>query len=167
MKNLTLKRFTQRLAMASVLGVLSAPVAAGDLIFNAYIGIPLGGGSPFAGVGTRQNIGSLSHDAHGLPQPSQVKLDLRFSPKGGTVLSLNDIALTQAPFQPASHDGATGSGTGYTHWQIALGAALAVGVIVAIADSDNSSVSGCSGPDCPPKQDPPEEPEPADAGGNP
>ena len=150
--------------MASVLGLLGAPVAAENLTFNAYIGIPLGGGSPFAGVGTRQNIGSFSHDSHGSPQPSQVKLDLRFSPKEGTVLSLNDIALTQAPFQHASHNGATGSGQGYTHWQIALGAALGVGLIVAIAESD-SSVKICSGTNCPPEEEPPAEPEAANTGG--
>ena len=149
--------------MASVLGLLGAPVAAEDLIFNAYIGIPLGGGSPFAGVGTRQNIGSFSHDSHGSPQPSQVKLDLRFSPKGGTVLSLNDIALTQTTY--ASHNGAAESGQGYTHWQIALGAALGVGLIVAIAESD-SSVKICSGTNCQPEEDPPAEPEAADTSGD-
>ena len=151
--------------MASVIGLLGVPVAASDLMFNAYIGIPLGGGSPFAGVGTRQDIGSFSHDVHDSPQPSQVKLDLSFSPKGGTVLSLNDIALTQAPFQHASHNGATGSGQGYTNWQWVLGAALGVGLIVAIADSDNSSVSVCSGPNCPPDKEPPADPEPANTGG--
>ncbi|MGB5326662.1 MAG: hypothetical protein WBO58_00435 [Gammaproteobacteria bacterium] len=153
-KNITMERVIQRLAMASVLGLLGAPVAATDLTFNAYIGIPLGGGSPFAGVSTRRDIGSFSHDFHGSPQPSHVKLDLRFSPKGGTVLSLNDIALTQSPVRHASDDGVTKSDQGYTNWQYILGAALGVGLIVAIVDSD-TTVKICSGPNCPPEEEPP------------
>ena len=106
----------------------------------------------------------ISHDPHGSPQSSQVKLDVRFSPKGGTVLSLNDIALTQTPVRHASDDGITKSDQGNIHWQTILGAAIGVGLIVAIAESD-SSVKICSGTNCPPEEEPPVEPEAADAGG--
>ena len=162
MKNITKEVATLRTCLALVVALLSAPVAAADLTFNAYIGIPLGGGSPFAGVSSRQEIGSFSHDFHGLAQAPQVKLDFRYYPQEGTVLSLNDIALAHTSIRHTTNHSATESDQANIDWQTIVGATLGVALVVAIVDSD-SSITICSGTNCPPKKDPPPEPEPTNS----
>lgn len=161
-----MKSVIQRPATALLLVLLSAPVAAADLTFNAYIGIPFGGGSPFAGVSAHREIGSFAHDSHGSAHTSQVKLDLRFRPTGGTVLSLNDIALTHPPIRYASDNGTTESAQSNIDWQTIVGATLGVALIVAIVDSDDTKIVACSGPNCPPEKEPPAEPASSDSAGD-
>ena len=151
--------------MALVVGLSCAPVAAADLTLYAYIGIPLEKGGPFAGISTRHEIGSFSHDFHAPAQAPHVKLDFRYYQHEGTVLSLNNIALVHSSFRHTTNHSATESDQGNIDWQTIVGATLGVALVVAIVDSD-STIKICSGTNCPPEKEPPAEPETADSGGD-
>ena len=142
--------------------VPSASVHASDVGFNAYLGIPLDGSSPFFGANCEldpvSSYAAIDYD----PNRPRMTLDLRYSVTQGTVMSLNGVPVTSPLALYSSEDGADGSADKKDiDWHIVAAAVLGAGLIAAVASSDSVRVSGCSGVNCPPEK-PPVEPEPVD-----
>ena len=142
--------------------VPSASVHASDVGFNAYLGIPFDGSSPFFGANCEldpvSSYAAIDHD----PNRPRLTLDLRYSGTRGAVMSLNGIPVTSPLARYASEDGSDGAKKKEIDWHVVAAAVLGAGLIAAVASSDNVRVSGCSGTNCPPEK-PPVEPEPVDS----
>jgi hypothetical protein len=138
---------------------------ASDLAFNAYLGIPFDGSGAFFGANCEFEPADRYAGLGQLSDGPRVKLDLRYSGNGGTVMSLNDVRVTSPLARYASETADDGEPAGTekadVDWHLVAAAVLGAGLIAAVASADSVKVSACSGPNCPPEK-PPVDPEPAD-----
>ena len=146
-----------------LLALMSNPSSAADIAFNAYIEIPLGGGSPIFALGAGPQTNSYSDIESDFSARPRMGLELRYAAEESPTFLINGVTLPQSLLVNAAGGGASDAAESKLDWRFIVGAALGVGLIVAIAASDDSSVSVCSGSNCPPEEKPPpEEPEPSE-----
>jgi hypothetical protein len=156
---------------APLLLLLSALIGnsalASDLAFNAYLGIPLDGSGAFFGANCEFEPAGRYAGLGEIGDRPRVKLDLRYSGTGGTVMSLNDVRVMSPLARYAAETAGDGeqdsAEKGDVDWHLVAAAVLGAGLIAAVANADSVKVSACSGPNCPPEK-PPVEPEPVDPG---
>lgn len=147
--------------MLMLITMLSNSCIAGDLALNAYIGIPLGSGSPFFGVtSTALDAGTSTNVDYEFAIAPRVELDLRFGAEKRPVFSVNGIPVTYLPIRRAFDKSESNGALNRFDWPTILGVALGVGLIVAVVKSDDTSVNVCSGPNCGTEEKPPPEPKP-------
>jgi hypothetical protein len=88
----------------------------------------------------------------------QAGLHVQTGPENEPVVTLNGVPLSRPQF--LNQDGSSDSkGEQGIDWYLVAAAAIGIGLIAAVANSDSASVSACSGPNCPPEKPEPEEPE--------
>ena len=142
---------------------------AADATLNAYLGIPFGGGGPYFGVSAKLNTPNAPYtDVNLIEDTSGMELDLRHNLKGDTVYTLNGVTIENQLMQPIFNNKESSGTQSKINWLTIVGATLSVAVctalIVAAADSSNSSFSFCSGRNCRTEDPPPPESEPTNPG---
>jgi hypothetical protein len=160
-------RATRLLPLLALLAAVpNAAVHASDVAFNAYLGIPLDGSSPFFGANCELDPVSSYAAIDREPSRPRVTLDLRYSGVQGTTMSLNGVPVLSPLARYAAGDGADDDSAEKkdVDWHIVAAAVLGAGLIAAVASADSVRVSGCSGSNCPPEK-PPVQPEPVDSEG--
>ncbi len=164
MKREKTRMTVSRLSTAILVVLLSKPGAAADIAFNAYLEFPLGGGSPFFGLRANPNTGILSSVNDDSTETPRMEFELRYGAERSPTFLINGFPIKQSLMLNASDDGKSQATENGFDWRWVGAAALGIGVIVAAThiDFDDSSISVCSGPNCPPEDKPPPEPEPTD-----
>jgi len=153
-----MKRIPGTILFAALLSCAS--VAAGsDFELGAYVRLPLDKGGTVFGLSVRPKVEdafarefSPNSDVH------NTGLHLQGGLGQVPVMMLNGVPLNPPQVLNQNADSETGNGRG-VDWYLVAGVALGVGLIVAIANSDNTSVAICSGPNCPPPKPEPPKPE--------
>lgn len=153
----------KRLATAKLVPALlscASAASAVDFEFGAYVQIPFGGGGTVFGLSAkpiRQGVFdqalSYADDVH------TAGLHVQAGPENEPVVMLNGVSLSRP--QVLNQDGNSGAEDEQgIDWYAVAAVAVGIGLIAAVANSDSTSVSICSGPNCPPpKPEEPDEPE--------
>ena len=92
-----------RTTVAMLILLLSTPGTAADVAYNAYLGIPLGGGSPYFGINAGLEAGTVPNTDHDLPNAPRMKLDLRYNGKRNLVFSINGFNIRHPLMHHASN----------------------------------------------------------------
>lgn len=128
--------------------MLSAPGFAGDLSFNAYFKLPLGGGSPYFGLRTFPvKDFYASTNSYGEHAP-WAEFELRYVKEERWSFLVNGFRLTPPLVLNESDRNGDEEEKSDFDWRLIPAAALGVGLIAVIAKSGDASVSACSGKDC-------------------
>jgi hypothetical protein len=153
-----------QLTIALLFALPSNPGVAADVAFRAYLGIPLGSGSPYFGFGAGLEAGAFSHEEYDLAKSPRMEFELRYGTEAGPAFLVNGFPITRSLILNASDGGESHGTENQFDWRAVLGAALGIGLIVAIANADDVTIKACSGTNCPPEEKPPPQPDPTDPG---
>jgi hypothetical protein len=143
-----------QLTIAILFALPSSPGTVADVTFNAYLGIPLGSGSPYFGFGAGLEARTFSHEEYDLAKSPRMEFELRYGTEGSPAFLVNGFPITRSLILNASDGGESHGAENQFDWGMIVGAALGVGLIVAITNADDVTIKACSGTNCPPKPPP-------------
>lgn len=154
-----------RMGAAILVALLSKPGVAADVAFNAYLEFPLGGGSPFFGLRASPDTGIYPGASDNAIETPRMDLEIRYGAERSLAFLINGFPIPRSLMLNVSDDGESQATENGFDWRWVGAAALGVGVVIVATQIDfgDTSLNACSGTNCPPEEDPPEETEPSNA----
>ena len=152
------RRATAKLSLA-LLGFASVASAA-DIELGAYVQLPFfGNGETVFGLSAKPVLQSRFEPELSLTSDvPEAGLHVQTRLQNDPVVMLNGVPLRRPQFLNQDGRSEIKDGQG-VDWYLVAAAAIGIGLIAAVANSDGVSVSACSGQNCPPPEPEPEEPE--------
>lgn len=156
-------RFFTRV-FAGLLLVSAVAAQASDFELGAYVRLPFGSGEPVFGLSAKPVLYKALGENFAVTGDHDAGLHVWIRTKDAPVVALNGVAMGTPRW--LSHDpDEKSAGDQGVDWYAVAAVAVGIGLVAAIANADDVTISGCSGPNCPPvKPEPEPEPESAQDG---
>lgn len=153
-----MKRLATAILIPALLSCASAASAI-DFEFGAYVQLSFGEGTTVFGLSAKPVLQSEFEQGFSPASDGQdAGLHVQSGPKNDPVVMLNGVPLSRPRY--LNQDGNTEAEDGQgVDWYVVAAVAVGIGLVAAVANADDVSVSVCSGPNCPPPKPEPNEPE--------
>ena len=152
----------KRLATAKLIPALlscASAASAVDFEFGAYVRLPFGESETVFGLSAKPVFQSeFKQEFLPTGDSQEAGLHVQSGPKNKPVVMLNGVPLSRPQY--LNQDGNTEAEDGQgVDWHVVAAVVVGIGLIAAVANADDGSISVCSGPNCPPLEPEPDEPE--------